>query len=72
LVEALEQLGLKLRMKGVGYPPIRIIGQKITNQVSIPANVSSQYICVIVSGAKIARRYQITLVGEITSVHISK
>jgi 3-phosphoshikimate 1-carboxyvinyltransferase len=28
LVEALEQLGLKLRMKGVGYPPIRIIGKK--------------------------------------------
>jgi 3-phosphoshikimate 1-carboxyvinyltransferase len=40
LVEALEQLGAKITYeKEVGYPPIRIIGQKITkSQVSIPAN----------------------------------
>jgi 3-phosphoshikimate 1-carboxyvinyltransferase len=45
-------------MKRVGYPPIRIIGQKITkSQVSIPANVSIVYFCVIV-GAKITRRYR--------------
>jgi 3-phosphoshikimate 1-carboxyvinyltransferase len=31
--------------KEVGYPPIRIKGQKITaSKVNIPANVSSQYI----------------------------
>jgi 3-phosphoshikimate 1-carboxyvinyltransferase len=34
--------------KEVGYPPIRIKGQKITaSKVNIPANVSSQYISVV-------------------------
>jgi 3-phosphoshikimate 1-carboxyvinyltransferase len=46
LVEALEQLGAIISYeKEVGYPPIRIKGQKITaSKVNIPANVSSQYI----------------------------
>ena len=46
LVETLQQLGAQISYENeVGYPPIRIKGQKITNnKVSIPANVSSQYI----------------------------
>lgn len=71
LVEALEQLGAKITYeKEVGYPPIRIIGQKITrSQVSIPANVSSQYISALLLVApKLHGGIEITLVGEITSV----
>jgi len=46
LVEALQQLGVEITYEGeVGFPPIRIKGQKITeNKVSLKANVSSQYI----------------------------
>ena len=71
LVEALEQLGAKITYeKEVGYPPIRIKGQKITaSKVSIPANVSSQYISALLLVApKLVNGIQITLVGEITSV----
>ena len=71
LVEALEQLGAKITYeKEVGYPPIRIIGQKTTkSQVSIPANVSSQYISALLLVApKLQDGIEITLVGEVTSV----
>ncbi|SDW96949.1 3-phosphoshikimate 1-carboxyvinyltransferase [Flavobacterium degerlachei] len=71
LVEALEQLGAKITYeKEVGYPPIRIKGQKITaSKVSIPANVSSQYISALMLIApKLENGIEITLVGEITSV----
>lgn len=71
LVEALEQLGAKISYeKEVGYPPIRIKGQKITaSKVSIPANVSSQYISALMLVApKLENGIEITLVGEITSV----
>ena len=42
LVDALEQLGASIEyLKNVGYPPIRIKGTQITNDiVSIKANVS--------------------------------
>jgi 3-phosphoshikimate 1-carboxyvinyltransferase len=71
LVEALEQLGAKISYeKEVGYPPIRIKGQKITaSKVNIPANVSSQYISALLLVApKLENGIEITLVGEITSV----
>lgn len=71
LVEALEQLGAKISYEmEVGYPPIRIKGQKITaSKVSIPANVSSQYISALLLVApKLENGIEITLVGEITSV----
>jgi 3-phosphoshikimate 1-carboxyvinyltransferase len=71
LVEALEQLGAKISYeKEPGYPPIRIKGQKITaSKVTIPANVSSQYISALLLVApKLENGIQITLVGEITSV----
>ena len=71
LVEALEQLGAKISYENeIGYPPIRIIGQKITaSKVSIPANVSSQYISALLLVApKLENGIEITLIGEITSV----
>jgi 3-phosphoshikimate 1-carboxyvinyltransferase len=71
LVEALEQLGAKITYeKEVGYPPIRIKGQKITSsKVNIPANVSSQYISALMLVApKLENGIEINLVGEITSV----
>lgn len=71
LVEALEQLGAKISYeKEAGYPPIRIKGQKITaHKVSIPANVSSQYISALLLVApKLEHGIELTLVGEITSV----
>jgi 3-phosphoshikimate 1-carboxyvinyltransferase len=71
LVEALEQLGAQITYeKEIGYPPIRIKGQKITaHKVSIPANVSSQYISALLLVApKLENGIELTLVGEITSV----
>jgi 3-phosphoshikimate 1-carboxyvinyltransferase len=71
LVEALEQLGAKISYeKEVGFPPIRIKGQKITSsKVNIPANVSSQYISALLLVApKLENGIELTLVGEITSV----
>jgi 3-phosphoshikimate 1-carboxyvinyltransferase len=71
LVEALEQLGAIISYeKEVGYPPIRIKGQKITaSKVNIPANVSSQYISALMLVApKLDNGIEINLVGEITSV----
>ena len=71
LVEALEQLGAKITYeKEVGYPPIRIIGKKITaSKVAIPANVSSQYIsALILIAPKLENGLELTLVGDITSV----
>lgn len=71
LVEALVQLGAKITYeKEEGYPPIRIKGQKITaNKVSIPANVSSQYIsALLLIAPKLENGIELTLVGEITSI----
>jgi 3-phosphoshikimate 1-carboxyvinyltransferase len=53
----------------VGYPPIRIKGQKITaSKVNIPANVSSQYISALMLVAPKLEN-EINLVGEITGAH---
>lgn len=71
LVETLQQLGAQIAYeKEVGFPPIRIKGQKITqSKVSIPANVSSQYISALLLVApKLENGIELTLVGEITSV----
>ncbi len=71
LVEALRQLGAQITYeKEEGYPPIRIKGQKITaSKVSIPANVSSQYISALsLVAPKLENGIEITLVGDITSV----
>jgi 3-phosphoshikimate 1-carboxyvinyltransferase len=71
LVEALQQLGAEINYeKEEGYPPIRIKGKKITaSKVSIPANVSSQYISALLLVApKLENGIELTLVGEITSI----
>lgn len=71
LVESLKQLGAQITYeKEEGYPPIRIKGQKInTSKVSIPANVSSQYISALsLVAPKLENGIEITLVGDITSV----
>ena len=71
LVEALRQLGAQISYeKEEGYPPIRIKGQKITaNKVTIPANVSSQYISALLLVApKLENGIELTLEGEITSI----
>ena len=71
LVEALQQLGAQISYENEdGYPPIRIKGQKITaNKVSIPANVSSQYIsALLLIAPNLQNGIELTLVGEITSI----
>ena len=71
LVEALEQLGAQITyLKEVGYPPIQIKGQKISNsKVTMAANVSSQYIsALLLVAAKLENGIELTLEGEITSV----
>lgn len=71
LVEALEQLGAKISYeKEVGYPPIRIKGQKITaSKVTMAANVSSQYIsALLLIAPKLENGLELTLEGEITSI----
>ena len=71
LVEAIAQLGAKITYeKEVGYPPIRIEGQKITaSKVNMAANVSSQYIsALLLIAPKLENGLELVLEGEITSV----
>ncbi len=70
LVDALRTLGAEIHyVENEGYPPLKIIGKKITKStVSIPANVSSQFITsLMLIGAKLHNGLQIKLQGEITS-----
>ncbi len=70
LVEALQQLGAQITYEEKeGFPPIKIKGKKITqNKVSLPANVSSQYISALLLVApKLENGLELTLEGEITS-----
>lgn len=71
LVDALMQLGAEISYEGnEGFPPIRIKGKKLThNKVSLPANVSSQYIsALLLIAPKLENGLELTLEGEITSV----
>ena len=70
LVKALRDLGAKIEYKEKeGYPPIKITGKKIiSNQVSLPGNVSSQYISsLMMLGVKIDNGIKLNLEGSITS-----
>ena len=70
LVDALLELGADISyLKEVGFPPIRIIGKKLTNnKVSLNANISSQYISALMLIApSLQNGLHINLVGEITS-----
>ena len=71
LVEALNQLGAEITYEeNEGFPPIKIKGKKLTqNKVSLPANVSSQYIsALLLIAPKLENGLELTLKGEITSV----
>ncbi|WP_320815802.1 3-phosphoshikimate 1-carboxyvinyltransferase [Flavobacterium sp.] len=71
LVEALQQLGVIITYEeNEGFPPIRIKGQKLTQcKVSLPANVSSQYIsALLLIAPKLENGLELTLEGEITSI----
>lgn len=71
LVEALRQLGAEINYeKKEGFPPISIKGKKLSkSKVSLPANVSSQYIsALLLIAPKLENGLELTLEGEITSV----
>jgi len=71
LVDALRQLGADIEyVENDGFPPLKIIGKKLTkNSVSLPANVSSQYIsALLLIAPKLENGLELTLEGEITSV----
>ncbi len=71
LVEALKQLGADIEyVNNFGFPPLHICGKKLTkNKVSLPANVSSQYIsALLLIAPKLENGLELTLIGEITSI----
>lgn len=71
LVEALQSLGADIRyLKSEGYPPIEIKGKQLQkNQVTIPANISSQYVSsLMLNAAKMPNGLEIHMEGEITSI----
>lgn len=71
LVEALNSLGADITYeKEPGFPPLIIRGKKITtDRVSLPANISSQYISALMLVAPALKNgLNIDLIGETTSV----
>ena len=71
LVEALQQLGAEISYEeNQGFPPIRIKGKKLyKNKVSLPADVSSQYIsALLLIAPKLENGLELTLKGNITSI----
>ena len=71
LVDALKQLGADIEyVENYGYPPVSIWGKKLTgNKVSLPSNVSSQYIsALLLIAPKLENGLELTLIGEITSI----
>lgn len=71
LVDALRDLGADISYEGEkGYPPLKISGKSlIKNQVSLAANVSSQYIsALLLVGSQLQDGITISLIGKITSV----
>ena len=71
LVDALRELEVEISyIEKEGYPPIRINGRQINNRnVSLPANVSSQYISsLMMLGVSLKNGLVINLSTEITSL----
>ncbi len=71
LVDALNELGAEISyQENEGYPPLSIVGKKITkDSITIPSNISSQYIsalCLI--GTKLENGLTINLDGKIISI----
>ncbi|MFY8188190.1 MAG: 3-phosphoshikimate 1-carboxyvinyltransferase [Flavobacterium sp.] len=71
LVDALNDLGADISyLEKEGFPPIKIKGKKLNkSQVSLKANVSSQYIsALLMISPKLEHGLELTLEGEITSL----
>lgn len=71
LVDALIQLGAVITYENKpGFPPLRIHGQKLTrSQVTLPANVSSQYIsALLLIAPTLEQGLELTLTGAISSL----
>lgn len=71
LVNALKTLGADISyIQDQGYPPLKIKGKRIVkDKVSLPANVSSQYISsLLLIASSLANGLELELVGKITSV----
>jgi 3-phosphoshikimate 1-carboxyvinyltransferase len=71
LVEALRGLGADIDyVTNEGYPPIRIKGKNLTrNKVSLPANISSQYISsLLLIAPSLENGLELELIGKTTSV----
>ncbi len=70
LVEALNQLGARIEyMEKEGYPPLRIFGSALQGgDISLPGNVSSQYISAILMIAPLTEKgVTLRLEGDIIS-----
>ncbi len=71
LVDALRQLGAEITyVENEGFPPLHIKGKKLLHtKVSLPANVSSQYIsALLLIAPKLENGLELTLEGKITSI----
>lgn len=71
LVDALNQLGADISyLENEGFPPLKIKGKELLkNQVSLQANVSSQYIsALLLIGSSLNKGIELNLKGKITSV----
>lgn len=71
LVEALKTLGADIEyIENEGFPPIKIKGKKLNkSQVTLQANVSSQYIsALLLIASSLQDGLELTLDGKITSV----
>jgi 3-phosphoshikimate 1-carboxyvinyltransferase len=71
LIDALQQLGAEINyVENENYPPIRIKGKKLTKrEVTLKANVSSQYIsALLLIAPKLENGLELVLEGEITSI----
>ncbi|SFW44037.1 3-phosphoshikimate 1-carboxyvinyltransferase [Cellulophaga fucicola] len=71
LVDALKSLGADITyLENEGYPPLHIKGKKIEKQkVSLPADISSQYISsLLLTAPSLDNGLELELVGKITSV----
>ncbi|AEM71026.1 3-phosphoshikimate 1-carboxyvinyltransferase [Allomuricauda ruestringensis DSM 13258] len=71
LVEALRSLGADIDYaKKEGCPPLKISGKKLEkSQVSLPANISSQYIsALLLIAPSLENGLDLELIGKITSV----
>ncbi len=71
LVNALKQLGAEIEyVENEGFPPLKIVGKKLLeSQVTLAANVSSQYISALLLVApSLKYGLKVLLEGEITSL----